>query len=190
MRDERIGRGVTDDGRVEVRSRSKVWVNVWLSSGIDRSSIMFGLVKHPLDITEPVPGDHRANVCIGFETLNRRGEYRSRSKLLRTSHNHVIKFIVLGLVNEKFLDTDTVLTSVLAEGKSVEGVRARKAVEDIQNTTHPDTDVSIQISTWQDDSGVLSSKLQSQRCHVLRGSERDLATDFFRSDECDVLDDR
>lgn len=101
-----------------------------------------------------------------------------------------MEFVVLGLVDDKLLDADAVLTSVLAELNSEKRATVRGKVGNIQNTTHPDTDVSVQVSTRQDDSRVLSSQFQSQRGHVLRGSERNLATGFFRSDKRDVLDDR
>ena len=64
-------------------------------------------------------------------------------------------------MDEKLLNANTVLTSVLAELNSMKDVRVRKVTKNIQDTTHPDTDVSVQVSTWQDDSGVLSSKFQS-----------------------------
>ena len=86
-----------------------------MSSGIDRGSIVFGLVKHPLKITEPVPRDHCANIRIGLESFNGRGENRSRSEFLGPSYDHIIKFVVLGLVDDKLFDADAVLTSVLAE---------------------------------------------------------------------------
>jgi hypothetical protein len=151
---------------------------------------VFGLVKYSPEIAEPVPRDHRANIRIGLESFNRRGENRSGSEFLGASHNHIIKFVVLGLVDDKLLDADAVLTSVLAEPNSVKRATVRGMVGNVQDTTHPDTDVSVQVGTRQDDSRVLPSQFQSQRGHVLRGSERDLATDFFRSDKRDVLDDR
>ena len=93
-------------------------------------------------------------------------------------------------MDDELLDTDAVLTSVLAELDSVKCATVRGMVENIQDATHPDADVSVQVSTRQDDSWVLSSKFQSQRSHVLRSSERNLATDFFRSDKRDVFYDR
>jgi len=92
-------------------------------------------------------------------------------------------------VDDKLLDADAVLTSVLAELNSVKHATGRGVAGNIQDATHPDTDVSVQVSTRQDDSRVLPSKFQSQWGHVLRGSERDLAADFFRSDKRDVFDD-
>ena len=76
---------------------------------------MLGFVNHPLKITEPVPGDHRANIRIGLKTFNRRSENGSGSEFLGPSHNHIMEFVVLGLVDDKLLDADAVLTSVLAE---------------------------------------------------------------------------
>ena len=67
---------------------------------------------------------------------------------------------------------------------------AGRVTENIQDTTHPDTGVSVQVSTRQDNGWVLSPQLQSQRSHVVRGSERDLATDFLRSNKRDVFNDR
>ena len=63
-------------------------------------------------------------------------------------------------------------------------------MEGSQDTPHPDADITVQVSTRQDNSWVLSSQFQSQRSHVVRGSEGNLATNFFRSDKRDVLDDR
>ena len=60
----------------------------------------------------------------------------------------------------------------------------------VQNTTHPNTDVSIQVGAGQYYGWILSSQFQSQWSHVVRGSKCDLATDFFRSDKRDVLNDR
>lgn len=60
----------------------------------------------------------------------------------------------------------------------------------VQDTAHPDTDVSIQVSTRQNYSRVLSSQFQSQWGHVVCGGKRNLATNFFRSNERYVLDNR
>lgn len=60
----------------------------------------------------------------------------------------------------------------------------------VQDTAHPDTDISIKVGARQDYSRVLSSQFQGQRSHVVRGSKRDLAADFLRSDKRDVFDDR
>ena len=89
-------------------------MNVGLSSGIDRGSIVFSLIDRPLEIPEPVPGDHRANVRISLETLNRGSKHRSRSEFLGPSYNYIVKFVVLGLVDDQFLDADAILTSILA----------------------------------------------------------------------------
>ena len=89
-------------------------MNVRFSSGVDRSSIVFRLVKYPLEIAEPVPRNHRTNIRIGLKSLDRRGENRSGSKFLGTSHNDIIKFVILGLVHDELLDADAVLTSILA----------------------------------------------------------------------------
>ena len=165
-------------------------MDVRFSSSIDRGSVVFCLVKRPLKIAEAVPRDHRANIRIGLKTFNRRSENGSGSEFLGPSYNHIIKFVVLGLVDNKLLDADAVLTSVLAELNSVKRATGKGTTVNIQDTTHPDTDVSVQISTRHNDSRVLPSKFQSQWGHVLRGSERNLATNFFRSDKRDVLDDR
>ena len=101
-------------------------MNVRLSSSIDRSSVMFSLVEHPLEITEPVPGNHCANVRISLESFNGRGENGTRSKFLGASHDDIVKLFVLGLVDDKLLNADAVLTSVLARQRSVEVHHYRK----------------------------------------------------------------
>jgi hypothetical protein len=115
LSDKRIIRWVTDDRGVEIRSRTKIGVNVGLSSGINRSSIVLSLVEYSLQITEPVPGNHCTNVRIGFESFDGRGENGSGSKFLGASQNHIVKFFVLGLMDNEPFNTDTVLTSVLAK---------------------------------------------------------------------------
>lgn len=182
-------RWVTDNGGVEVRSRAKVGVNIGLSSGIYRGSIVFGLVKYSLEITEPVLGNHSTNIRIGLESFDRRGKNRSGSKFLGAAHNHIVELFVLGCVNDEPFNTDAILTSVLTKRDSAKLVTARRVVIHIQDTAHPDTDISVEIGTRQDYSRVLSPKFQSQWSHVVCGSEGNLATDFLRSDECNVFDD-
>lgn len=93
-------------------------------------------------------------------------------------------------MDDQLLDPDTILTSVLAKLQLVKCTAVERMVEDIQDAAHPDADVSVEIGTRQDDSGVLSSQFQSQRRHVLSSGECNLATNFLGSDKCDVLDDR
>jgi len=89
------------------------------------------------------------------------GENRSGLKFLGPSHHYIIKFIVLGLADNELLGANTVLTSVSAELDLVKRAAVRGMVENVQDTKHPDTDASVQVSTRQDDSRVLSSQLQS-----------------------------
>ena len=100
-----------------------------------------------------------------------------------------MKLVILGLVDDKFLDANTILTGILARWNSVKDATVKR-VEYIQDTTHPDTYVSVQVCTWQDDCWILSSQLQGQWGHVFRGGKGDLATDFLRPDKGDVLDNR
>jgi hypothetical protein len=105
---------------------------------------MFGLVKYPFEVTEPVLGNHRTDVRIGLKSFNRRGQNGPGSKFLGASQNHIIKLFVLRLVDDKLLKADTILTSVLAVSDSVKCARVR-TWENVQDTTHPDTDVSVQV---------------------------------------------
>ena len=93
-------------------------------------------------------------------------------------------------MNDEPFNADAVLTSVLAEQHSVKRATARRVMMHVQDTTHPDTDVSIEVGTRQDHSRVLSSQFQSQWSHVVRGSKCDLASNFLGSNERDVFDDR
>jgi hypothetical protein len=121
-------------------------VNVRLSSSINRGSIVLGLIKYPPEIAEPVLGNHRTNVRIGLESFDRRGKNRSGSEFLGASYNHIIELVVLGLVDDKLFDADAVLTSVLAERNSAKCVTVGRVAENLQDATHPDTDVSVQVS--------------------------------------------
>lgn len=123
LRDERIIRWVTDNCGVEIRSRTKVGVNVRLSSGIDRGSVVFSLVEDSFEITESVLGNHRTDIRVGFEPFDGRSENRSGSKFLGASHDHIVKLFVLGLMNDELFDADAVLTSVLAEQHLVNRVK-------------------------------------------------------------------
>ena len=76
---------------------------------------MLSLVEYPPEIAEPVPRNHRANIRVGLESFDGRGENRSRSKFLGTAHNNIVKLLVLGLVDDKLLDADAILASVLAK---------------------------------------------------------------------------
>ena len=151
---------------------------------------MFSLVKYPPDITEPGVGNHRADVRIRLESLDGGSENRSRSKFLGPSHNHIVKLVILGLVDDKFLDADTILTSVLARWNSVKHATVKILEENIQDTTHPDTYVSVQVCAGQDDGRILPSQFQSQWGHVVCSGKRDLATDFLRPNKGDVLNNR
>jgi endonuclease/exonuclease/phosphatase (EEP) superfamily protein YafD len=96
----------------------------------------------------------------------------------------------LGLVDDQPFDADAILTSVLAKMQSAKCTAAERMMENTQNAAHPDADVSVEVGSRQDNSGVLSSQLQGQRGHVLSSSNRNLATNFLRSDKRDVFDDR
>jgi hypothetical protein len=76
---------------------------------------MFSLVDRPLQIEESVSRNHSTDVGIGLEPFDGGREDRSRSKFLGAAHDHIVKFIVLRLVDDKFLETDAVLTGVLAK---------------------------------------------------------------------------
>lgn len=75
-------------------------MNVRLSSGFDRGSISLSLFEYPPEVAESVRGNHRTNIRISLESFDGRGENRSGSKFLGPSHHHIVKFVVLGLVDD------------------------------------------------------------------------------------------
>jgi len=89
-------------------------VNIRFCSAIDRSSGVFSLVNNPPEIAEPVPRNHCANIGIGLESFDRRGKNRSGSKFLGASYDRIVKLVILGLVDDKLLNTNAVLASILA----------------------------------------------------------------------------